>query len=571
MLTQKITPSRTSGALRVAALLFCLLTCHVNILNAQPDSLLLRDYTFIQQQDPWLTHPNAAALTRFSTRNIADAQLSLSFGRGGLTEYYGSPKVLQAGAAIESYYRISPRAVVFGHISYDNWTGRDMTGSAFTHLTPQQRYAFDIVEDSLTNSGRKHRDTYRLTGGVGVDVWHGYAIGARVDYTAANYAKYKDLRHQNKLMDLTATASVYAPVLPWLSIGAGYTYHRQTESVTFSTYGKSEKVYKSLIDYGAFMGIVEQLGSEGYTEKSREMPLFEDAHGGSLQVEVRALPYLTFYADASLNHGKGYYGKESLYTITYMKHQRDIFTAHGRISYQQADGQHLLDLTYRREKLNNKVNTYRALKDENEVQYYLYSDAADASNKKWHDFDLGYTAHLGIRGEQPTWTLTAAYHWQQRTTAAYLFPYYRYQHLTTRDYTASITRHFLWSRGILSVSAHGGFREGSGEPYADGAFTTAGNQSATANQGTSATAHGTSATAQGAPDTMEAFLYQDWHLLTAPQYHIGLQVKYAFRCPGTRLKTYVATGIQYRKANGQRNGYCGRDYTSGTFTLGCSF
>ncbi len=519
---------------------------------AATDSLLLRDYQYIKQQDPWLTHQHAASLTRFNSRNIADAQLSLSYGGGRLTEYYGAPEVLQAGAAVESFFRISQRTVVFGHISYDNWTGRDMTGSAFLHLTPQQRYPFDIVEETQDNSGRKHRDTYRLTGGVGVDVWRGYSLGARVDYTAANYAKYKDLRHQNKLMDLSATASVYAPVLRWLSVGAGYTYHRQTESVTFSTYGKSDKVYKSLIDYGAAFGLLEQLGSEGYTEKGREMPLFEDGHGGSLQVEVRPWSGWTLYADASLSHGKGYYGRESLYTITYMKHQRDVLTAHGRLSYSYRNARHLLDATYRREKLDNKTTTYRALKDNNEVNYYQYTDPTDAGHKKWHDIDLSYTAHLGIQGEQPTWTVCAGYHWMQRTTTAFLYPYYRYQQLVSRDYTASLTRHFLLPRAVFSVLLQGGFHNGKGEPFEDGTFTTPSSQ-------------------QPAPATMQAFLYQDWHLLTANQYSIGLQLKYAFLFPSTRLKTYVSLGLQHRKANAPLNGYCGRDYTMGSLVVGCTF
>ena len=48
------------------------------------DSLLLRDYQFVRQSDPWLTHQNAAALTRFATDNIVEAEASLTKGNGGL-------------------------------------------------------------------------------------------------------------------------------------------------------------------------------------------------------------------------------------------------------------------------------------------------------------------------------------------------------------------------------------------------------------------------------------------------------------------------------------------------------
>ena len=97
-----------------------------------------------------------------------------------------------------------------------------MTGSAFM----QERMPFNLVEDSLTNPGKKHRDTYHLVGALGVDIHQGMSVGARLDYTSANYAKYKDLRHQNKLMDLQLTLGGHVPLTDWLSMGADYTYHR---------------------------------------------------------------------------------------------------------------------------------------------------------------------------------------------------------------------------------------------------------------------------------------------------------------------------------------------------------
>ena len=202
------------------------------------DSLLLRDYRYIQQSSPWLTQRNAAALTLYDNKNMAEAEMSFSYGNGKLTDISGAPSVTNLQAAIESYYRINPRTVVFGAISYDNFSGNDMTASVFM----QDRLPFDIIEDSLTNAGRKHRDTYHLTGGCGYTIANGFAVGFKADYTAANYAKYKDLRHKNKLMDLKLTTGILAPITTWLNIGADYTYLRRTESLKFDTYGTNEKV-----------------------------------------------------------------------------------------------------------------------------------------------------------------------------------------------------------------------------------------------------------------------------------------------------------------------------------------
>ena len=517
MLTQKIT---------ARLLLLCVLLWHSNILNAQ-DSLLLRDYRYVQQSSPWFTQRNAAALALYNSRNIAEADLSLSHASGSLTGFSGSPSLTTLQVAIESFYRISPRAVVFGSIGYNNLSGDDMTGSVFL----QDRLPFDIVEDSLTNKGHKHCDSYHLTGGFSYSLSPALALGLKADYTAANYAKYKDLRHKNKLMNLDVTVGLMSTLnchLSTINLGLDYTYHRRTESLEFATYGKNDKVYKSLIDYGAMMGIIEQFGNEGYTDKTNEMPLFEDGHSGGLQVSFSRGAFTIFNA-LTFSHHTGYYGRKSQYTITYTDHDRDIFTEHLRLAYNMMQAKTYLDLRYQSEKLQNRNNTYRGLVNENGATHYEYYDAVESGDKGWRNLDIDYTMHLGVRHELPTWTITAGYHWQQRDITAYLYPYYRQQQLRTNEWTASIVRNVILRKGVWNISLHGGYQKGTGDVYRDGTFVTPSDK-------------------QPQPATMSAFLYQDYQYLTAPQYHVGAQLKYTFLFPGTRLCTHVRAAFDYRHA-----------------------
>ena len=517
MLTQKIT---------ARLLLLCVLLWHSNILNAQ-DSLLLRDYRYVQQSSPWFTQRNAAALALYNSRNIAEADLSLSHASGSLTGFSGSPSLTTLQVAIESFYRISPRAVVFGSIGYNNLSGDDMTGSVFL----QDRLPFDIVEDSLTNKGHKHCDSYHLTGGFSYSLSPALALGLKADYTAANYAKYKDLRHKNKLMNLDVTVGLMSTLnchLSTINLGLDYTYHRRTESLEFATYGKNDKVYKSLIDYGAMMGIIEQFGNEGYTDKTNEMPLFEDGHSGGLQVSFSRGAFTIFNA-LTFSHHTGYYGRKSQYTITYTDHDRDIFTEHLRLAYNMMQAKTYLDLRYQSEKLQNRNNTYRGLVNENGATHYEYYDAVETGDKGWRNLDIDYTMHLGVRHELPTWTITAGYHWQQRDITAYLYPYYRQQQLRTNEWTASIVRNIILRKGVWNISLHGGYQKGTGDVYRDGTFVTPSDK-------------------QPQPATMSAFLYQDYQYLTAPQYHVGAQLKYTFLFPGTRLCTHVRAAFDYRHA-----------------------
>ena len=131
-----------------------------------------------------------------------------------------------------------------------------MSGSAFAQTS---RLPFDIVEDSLTHAGTKHRDTYQLVGALSWDFYKGLSLGAKFDFTAANIAKYKDLRHKTKLMDMTVSAGVYVP-LHAVSIGLNYAYRRNTQSLAFSTYATSAQDYVSYINYGPWIGTLEQFG-----------------------------------------------------------------------------------------------------------------------------------------------------------------------------------------------------------------------------------------------------------------------------------------------------------------------
>ncbi len=521
---------------------------------AEPASPLLRHLPTVVARQPWLSTSNSAALTRHDSTSIAQAELTLDWQRGGLTNFDGSSRCLQADVQVEAIQRLSRRSVVRGGIGYTNTSSRDVTGSAF--LPTDQLRPFDIVEDSLTNAGNKHADRYHLFGSVGTDLWKGYSVGVGLDYTSANYAKYKDLRHKNKLMQLRFSLSAYAPVLPWLSVGAAYHYLRHTESLQFSTYGRSDKVYKSLIDYGTFFGRVEQFGNDGYTDKSREMPLFEDGHGISMQIGIDPLPELTITSQVQVARTTGYYGRPSPYTITYTHHQRHQASASLSALWRQtAENLYRLDFDYSYEDLSNQASTYRELIAPTGATYYAYYDAVETGDKWLRHADISATALLGLHGDVPLWHFSASYKWLRRTQQSYLYPYFRTQELQQRQAALHAVRSIFCNHGIWSLSADASFLWGSGTPYADGVFTTQ--------------SHLTSA------EPPHPFLWREYQYLTAPQRILAAEVRYTFRptfiTESGRLATYVALRASHRKANQQQPYSTGSDRTSLCASIGCTF
>ena len=534
----------------------------------------LRDYHYVKRSDPWLTTANAAGLTRFATASIAEAERSCMKEKGGFVDYYGSPDDVQLDVAVESLHRLNSRTVLFGAISYNNFAGKDMAGSAFIAPTLSMHLPFDIVEDSLTNLGDKHRDVYRLQGGVGVDVWRGLALGARFDYTAANYAKYKDLRHKNKLMDMALTLGVTVPLGAWGDAGAHYLYHRNTESVTFSTYGKGDKTYQSLVSYAAFMGQREQFGAAGYTDKSREMPLVSDVDGigveFSLHSPLSSLPSphsslpsphssLLFYNSFTYARRRGYYGRKSPYTITYSEHESHIYDYRARLSYTPRASRHAsrvsrftLDLTLSAENLQNDATTYRELQNDAGATYYNYYTPVKAANRLWVDGSAALTADLGVSGELPAWTLQAGLSWLHRRQTAYLYPYYRRQTIDSRELFAAVTRNRPVARGVWTFALNGAFGWGGGAPCEDLTFATPSEK-------------------MDAPAVMDAYLYREHQFLTSAQYGVGGSVKYAFLFPGTQLWTHARLSLAHRKANETNDYSIGCDRTQVGVAVGCTF
>lgn len=519
-------------------------------------SALLRDYDYVLRADPWLSGCSPAALTRFATRDIARAEVSLAKGKGGFVDYSQSPDYLQADASVGSLFRLSPRTVVAGAISYDNFAGRDMAGSAF--LQPGSRLPFDIVEDSLGNEGQKHRDTYRLSGAFGTDIGKGIALGARLDYTAANYAKYKDLRHKNKLMDLLLTTGVYLPVGSWGAVAANYLYRRTTESLQFSMYGKNDKVYQSLIAYAAFMGHREQFGYEGYTDKSREMPLVSNYNGFSVQFSALTAqrsplaPQLSFYSDFTYARREGYYGRQSPYTITYTGHRSHCYDYRAQLALATGTSRHALDLVVSAENLVNEANTYREMQNEAGASYYQYYDPVKTANRLWVSTTIALTSDLGVHHELPLLTLRAGMHCTHRKQTAYLYPYYRRQDLTARHFFASASRSFVTSSGVWTCALSASLGNGSGEPFTDLTMQEPSDK-------------------QEPPATMEAYLLREYEFLTATRYSVGASAQYAFLLPGTAAKAHARVTLNHSKANGSTDHCLGCDQTQAAIAIGCTF
>jgi hypothetical protein len=70
---------------------------------------------------------------------------------------------------------------------------------------------------------------------------------------------------------------------------------------------------------------------------------------------------------------------------------------------------------------------------------------------------------------------------------------------------------------------------------------------------------------------MDAYLYREYQWLTASQFSIGGQAKYAFIFPNSNIKTFARLALSHRKANESYEYSNGQNRTEATLTIGCEF
>ena len=178
-----------------------------------------RDFLLTKQRNVWLTSANAAALTTFSDSTIAHATLSYSHADGTRRSLSDGKRQDVYGADVQSFFRLSPSIVAYGRAAYENRSVTEAAGSMF--FPTSQLMPFDLVEEDEGNAGDKGMETFNVDGAIGWQVTRHMAFGAQLNYSSGTYAKHRDLRHSNTLMDLDARVSAFLRLPHNSGVGAG--------------------------------------------------------------------------------------------------------------------------------------------------------------------------------------------------------------------------------------------------------------------------------------------------------------------------------------------------------------
>lgn len=517
--------------------------------TAQSHSPLWKDYSFIQETEAWLTSQNAAGLKALPVNNISMAEVFFRKDNGSFINYYQSDNAFTLGANIASFYRLNPSIVFSGKVNYHSYQGKNMGGSAF--INPLET-PFDLVEYTDSTRGKKKQETYLLSGAVSADLYKGITLGVQFDFTSANYAKDKDLRHKNKLSDMSINAGLGYRINQLFDLGVNYSYRRRNEGVEFKTYGTTDKQYTTLISYAAFVGKKEVFGETGYTTKDKETPLIDTYHGASVQLKVNINTAIDWFNEFSYHQREGYYGKRSTSSVVYSEHQADIVSYLGKLNIRQGENLHSLDAFFSKESLNNAENVYKTERPQgHSTDIIVYYDPLNVGDKESIEARLAYTAYLGIDNYNPNWTLKAGADYVNKKQTASVYPYFRKQTIRQNNFYLHAARNIVRGKHMHCVSLGSGYTTGSGEMKKDGTYDTPGE-------------------GHIAPPENEIYLQRAYDFSTANQLHGEVGYTYAHLFPQQGIKGYVSATYNLTKAL-KTDFIEGKNRHSVCLTIGCTF
>ena len=502
----------------------------------------------LQDTTPWLHSQNAAGLVALPDdvrTNCAETYFQKD--NGGWGAYHASPDSRTFGARTSSFYRVNHRLVLSGNVSYANFQGKDMTGSVW--LDPDDQ-PFDIVEMDPQYAGTKNCERYNLMGALGVELGKGFSLGGRVDFKSANNAKRRDLRSQNKLMDLQAGCGVL-----WtkdiVQVGLSYTYRRTLEEPLFKTYGTTGVFYASLIDYGASFGVSEYSDANGLTDEDEERPMLSERHSVSLQLGF-GQGSTKWLHEGWLEWREGYYGKRSLFTPVFMEHSGTAWGYEGRLTWQQ---RHAVSYGIAGNHLENWQNLFNYVNQGGGLNEYIYYGRLKTRGQRTLGADVGYSFY----GRAWNHRVKASYH-ERRLTASF-YPFYRRQQIRTFAADLASRRQWVRRQHDWSAELQLGYQQGGGTMAEDGSYD---------NVAEGASGKVQSTLIRTSLVTLPSVLQQQYDYQTAPQGRVGLNLLYGRRLQGNRLRLFALLSAQYQQA-WSVTADVEKHHETISFSLGCTF
>jgi len=517
--------------------------CSANLAAQQIDSAFW-DVNYIRKQNVWMNAKNAAGLKYFKLPKVSNTEVFFNKSDGQFKNFHQSNNSYEYGLNAYSQYRLNKKIVFEGGFTYSNFKGKNMGGSAF--IDPYKN-PFDIVELDDNNKGTKGKETYSLNGAVSAELTSKFTVGGRINYQTANFAKAKDLRHTNKLLDMELSIGGTYQLNDVVEIGANYNYDRRIESIVFKTYGNYEKAISTLISFGAFYGRLETFGEYGYTYDNATRPLTNFSHGFSIQLGLNFNQKIKLFNEFTYGKPKGFFGEKGTASIVLAEHIGEKYAYNGMLSVSGDKNEHQIALTANYHTLSNYDNSDRRETNPGGASSVTLL-GKEVLDKQQFEASLSYTFFKDIKYENPAWVFDVNVNYFRRQQTAKIYPFYRDQTINSYQANANVKRNLIKAQQMYSFTLGLGYGSGNGIAKYDGFYI--------------------APSGSEVPKDMNMYLYQEFDYFTTPKVmvNVGLQYTKKFK---QDITPYAKLNYHYTKAFDTQ--FLGSNYGIVGASIGCNF
>lgn len=508
------------------------------------------DGDFLLKQNGWTTGRNASGLQYFPVNRFTMADVSLQKARGGFRNYYESDNSLSAGAQTQAWSRLNSKVVVSGGLSYNNFRGKNMTGSV---LIDPYKNILGMDEYSNSNAGTKQLETYDANGAVSAAITSRFNIGGSVDFNAANYSKRKDLRHSNFLTNIDAGLGLGYRAGDMVELGVAYHYIRRIESLKFESFGNQDVQYMGFADFGLFVGRAELFGGNGSVGNGfidyQKRPIVNQVHEVSAQLGLRFSPDTHWFNEFSYGKQKGYYGKKGSTQIMFTENAADQYRFTSTLSTGNNNNRYVASMNGAYETAENSANVYAEVTDAGNRSTIVYYGRNKITDRNITTAGLELTAFLNVQDNLPQWRVQVQGTHNRREQIVNSYPFFRKQDLKFNQLQLGIANNTAIKNGVFCFSLDMSYGRGSGNAATDDYYVTPD-------------------AGQAVPQTADIYLYQEFEYLTSPRYSLAPGIQFTVTHM-QKMKPYAKLSDSYTAASDVK--YIRNHFNVLNFSIGCYF
>lgn len=489
---------------------------------------------------------NPSFLQEIQDSILFTAKGSYTYEKGDFINYFEPNQAYKVEVLTDSYSRLNDRLVVFGLGAYSFHKGKNVKGSSFLY---PYRTPFNFTEKEDNLKGDRRIENYHLVGGLSYMLTKKFSVGGKLDYQSINFAKLKDMRNINQILDLKASLGVSYRLSNTDVLGLSYKYKRYIESFSVMQEGKQGKDYYALVNKGSFMGLLHLYGENGVLGMDIKKPWVAIAHCLEIQNQHKFSSGIKVFTALNYEKEKGHFGNEGNISIMYFKHNR---TQYGGLLKFVSKGNlfsSILSMEGHIEQLRNNERLYKMGTSEGGTTKVHYYGENETFRRNETAIALQYDCFVGDSYLKAPWHFDLSYHYVTKDRKTIYYPYFRKQNFSLHNATLGIERLFTVKKTDFSVHLISSFAFGNGGNPIDGLSVTVSGSTKK-------------------PDYLDALLFKEQEYLIAKRVVPEIRLR-AERQYNEKARVFMELNTAYVKAFETK--YLSDNYFSVNIAVGLTF